>query len=96
MHIKTLLLSKEFQIMIQSCSKNPGPDVVYQIPRGCLEYHRLLITLLLNTPITRDEICLIHSRALSSASNITVTYPKLEQIQIKVHNQEWKTAHESV
>lgn len=38
----------------------------------------------------------VNSRALSRASNITVTYPKLKQIQVQVHNQQQETTHGSV
>lgn len=96
MHIKTLLLPEELRVMIQSSIENPGPDVVYQIPHGCPDYHKLSTTLQSNMPITRDQIRSIHSRALSKASDITVTYPKLRQIQVQVHNQQQETTHGSV
>lgn len=91
MHVKTLLLPQELRVMIQSSIESPGPDVVYLIPQGCPDYHKFS-----TWPITRDQIRSIHSRALSKASNITVMYPKLRQIQVQVHNHQQEITHGSV
>lgn len=96
MHIKTLLLPRELRVAIQSSTGSPGPDVVYQIPSGCPDYQRLSFFLQKNLPITRDQIRSIHSRALNKASNVTVTYPKLRQIQIAVVHQQEELFHGSV
>lgn len=96
MHIKALLLPQELRIAIQSSTTNPGPDVIYQIPKGCPDYQKLSNTLLKNMPITRDHIHSIHSRALSKASNIVVTYPKLREIQNAVIQQQEELYYGSV
>lgn len=96
MHIETLLLPQELRVTIQSSTANPGPDVVYRIPSGCPDYQKLSGTLLKNMPITRDQIRSIHSRALSKASNIVVTYPKLRKVQNAVIQQQEELYHGSV
>lgn len=80
MHIKMLLLHRELLVTIQSSTASPGPDVIYRIPEACPEFPRLSNSLLANMPISRDQIRTIHSRALSNASNISVTYPKLPRL----------------
>lgn len=80
MHIKMLLLHRELLVTIQSSTAGPGPDVIYRIPEACPEYPRLSSSLLASMPLSRDQIRMIHSRSLSNASNITVTYPKLPRL----------------
>lgn len=96
MHIKASLLPQALRVTIQSSTANPGPDVVYQIPKGCPDYQKLLNTLLKKMPITRDHIHSIHSRALNKASNIVVTYPKLRKIQNAVIQQQEELYYGSV